>query len=70
MRTSELKGGGDVTVSPFHVPVAAERPALLVFLSHSVAAVRPSVLTMFPFVFSHARGHYALIGRFPVSRDR
>ena len=48
MRTSELKGGGNVTISPFHVSVAAERPALLVFFSHSVAAVRPSVLTMFP----------------------
>ena len=47
MRTSELKGGGDVTISPFHVPVAAVRPVLLVFPLHSVAAVRPSVLTMF-----------------------
>ena len=32
----------------FHMPVAAECPACLVFPSHSVAAVRPSVLTMFP----------------------
>ena len=64
MRTSELKGGGDVTISPFHVPVAAERPALLVSFSHSVAAARPSVLTMFPLVFSYAQGRYALAGRF------
>ena len=31
MRTSELKGGGNVTISPFHVPAAAVRPVLLVF---------------------------------------
>ena len=35
-----------VTISPFHVSAAAERPALLVFFSHSVAAARPSVLTV------------------------
>ena len=31
---------------------------------HSVAAVRPSVLTMFPLFFSYAHGRYALTGRF------
>ena len=30
----------------FHMPAAAERPAYYAFLSHSVAAVRPSVLTL------------------------
>ena len=49
----------------FHEPVAAERPALLVSFIHSVAAVRPSVLTMLSFVFSYARGRFALTGRFP-----
>ena len=47
------------------MPVAAERPASLVFLSHSEAAVRPSVLTMFPSLSSYAHGRYALTGRFP-----
>ena len=30
---------------------------------HSVAAVRPSELTLFPFLFSYAHGRYAIIGR-------
>ena len=48
----------------FRMPVAAARPAFSVFPLHSVAAVRPSVLTCFLFFFSYARGRYALIGRF------
>ena len=35
-----------VTISPFRMPVAAERPACYAFPSHSEAAVRPSVLTL------------------------
>ena len=50
-----------VTISLLHVPVAAVRPALS-FSLHSVAAVRPSELTLFLFL-SLAHGRYALIGR-------
>ena len=34
----------------FHMPAAAERPAYSFSFLHSVAAVRPSVLTLFPLV--------------------
>ena len=46
------------------MPVAAERPAFLYFPAYSVAAVRPSILTLFLFFFSYAHGRYALTGRF------
>ena len=36
----------------FHMPVAAERPASFCFPAYSVAAVRPSILTLSPFSFS------------------
>ena len=48
----------------FHMPVAAERPAFLCFPAYSEAAVRPSILTFSPFLFSYAHGRYALTGRF------
>ena len=48
----------------FHMPVAAERPASSYFPEYSVAAVRPSILTLSPFPFSYAHGRYALNGRF------
>ena len=53
-----------VTVPPFRMPAAAERPASLCFPAYSVAAVRPSILTLSPFSFSYAHGRYALTGRF------
>ena len=40
------------------------------FFLYSVAAVRPSTLTLVsPFLFSYAHGRYAIIGRFPY-RER
>ena len=48
----------------FHMPVAAVRPASSCFPAYSVAAVRPSILTLSPFPFSYAHGRYALTGRF------
>ena len=39
-------------------------PGILCFPAYSVAAVRPSILTVSPFSFSYAHGRYALIGRF------
>ena len=55
----------------FHVPVAAERPALLVFLPTLCGCCAPECTDyVSPFIFSYARGRYALIGRFPLSRDR
>ena len=48
----------------FRMPVAAERPASSCFPAYSVAAVRPSILTVF-LLSSYAHGRYALTGRFP-----
>ena len=45
MRTSELKGGGDVTIP---------------FPFRTVAAVRPASLTLVSFLCSYAHGRYAL----------
>ena len=45
------------------MPVAAERPAFSLSPAYSVAAVRPSILTLSPFPFSYAHGRYALTGR-------
>ena len=69
MRTSELKGGGIVTIS-LHVLAAAARPCISgVSLFYPEAAVRPGILTLVsPFLFSYARGRYVLIGRFPFVR--
>ena len=52
MRTSELKGGGNVTISPFPCACGCCAP------SHT------DTCFSFPFLFSYARGRYALIGRF------
>ena len=60
MRTSELKGGGDVTISLFLHACGCCAPRMFLFPFHFVAAVRPSELTLF---FSLAHGRYALTGQ-------
>ena len=49
MRTSELKGGGDVMVPFTFVLVAAVRPARSASRFYPVAAVRPGTLTLVSF---------------------
>ena len=68
MRTSELKGGGDVTISPLRMPVAAERPAFS-FL-HFVAAARPSELTLFHFSLATLKDAMRSLDVSRIVRDR